>query len=616
MAENTGEVTGGAAAAAPAKRKRSIVFNLALLVVVSIMISSAAAYLATSRIQSEFYAGEKASQIKAYAEVIATASRNAVAARKTDTLRAIVEEIAGDERQISHLIIFDSDWNPLYDNGPGKKTIEDVAARLRRDAKKMGRSYFIPRADIDGAEYNLVAAKIGIYLDEGPGKEHVSGYAALTYRPRPMLDVERARQIEILGESVAKTVRSMIDRFIFTEAKDILIELRKSNPDIVFCYVIGPDNYVMIHPNPEMEGRELKDAATLAAQKVDANRKVIMRRYRDEKWGRIVDSSFLIESDGTKTGVLRIGYSMERLYARVARVRAIMAFVIFVFIVMAAGAAAAVSRRFAKPILYLAETARQIGRGNLDMTVSVTTGGREIQELAGSFNEMIRGLKEKQQIKDTFSRYVSRQVADELLRDMDNISLGGETKEVTILFSDIRGFTTISEKLPADLVVGLLNEYFNSMVDVVFEYEGTLDKFIGDAIMAIYGSPVRHDDDPMRAIKSALKMKQKLDELNEKWMNKDGLSPIQIGIGINTGNVVAGNIGHSQRLEYTVIGDNVNLASRLESLTKEFKSPIVISGSTYEKVKDQVEAKLLDSVKVKGKTVPVDVYELIGLKNA
>ncbi|HPN94198.1 MAG: Adenylate cyclase 1 [bacterium ADurb.Bin236] len=613
MAENAGEMSGATPSSTPSRKKRSIVVNLSLLVVISIVIASAVAYIATSGTQKKFYEEEKASQMKAYAGVIAIASGNAVASRKNDTLRMIVEDVVSDERQISHLAIFDSGWNVLYENGAGGKAVSLIAERLKADEKKIGRSYFIPAFRADGAKFSMAVAKIGIYLGEGPDKEHVSGYVALTYRPKPLLELERARQIEILGESVAKTVRSLIDRFIFSEAKEILVELRKNNPDIVFCYVIDPDSYVMIHPDEEMEGRELDDPETKAAQRVDSRRKVIMRERVDAEWGRIVDSSFLIESDGMKTGVLRVGYSLERLYGRAARARAIAAAIVFAFLCAAVAASVAVSRRFAKPILYLADTAREIGRGNLDLNVAVSTGGLEIQELAGSFNEMIRGIKEKQQIKDTFSRYVSRQVADELLRDMDNISLGGETKDVTILFSDIRGFTTISEKLPADLVVGLLNEYFNSMVDVVFEFEGTLDKFIGDAIMAIYGSPVKHPDDPMRAVKSALKMKRKLDELNEKWINEDGLNPIKIGIGIHTGPVVAGNIGHSQRLEYTVIGDNVNLASRLESLTKQYHIPIVISGSTYELVKDSVNARHIDSVTVKGKSKPVEVYELLGL---
>jgi adenylate cyclase len=152
------------------------------------------------------------------------------------------------------------------------------------------------------------------------------------------------------------------------------------------------------------------------------------------------------------------------------------------------------------------------------------------------------------------------------------------------------------------------------MVDVVFEFEGTLDKYIGDALMAVFGSPVVHADDPLRAVQTALKMREELIALNKKWTEKDGLPPICIGIGINTGNVISGNIGHLQRMEYTVIGDNVNIASRIEGLTKQYDCSIIISESTYELVKDQVSVHPLESVKVKGKNIPILVYELMSMK--
>jgi adenylate cyclase len=229
---------------------------------------------------------------------------------------------------------------------------------------------------------------------------------------------------------------------------------------------------------------------------------------------------------------------------------------------------------------------------------------------------LYRGLteeREKRKIRDTFARYVTQQVVEEILGNPEAMELGGKRKECTILFSDIRGFTTMSEKMPPEEVVSILNEYFNVMVKTIFEYGGTLDKFIGDAIMAVWGAPVSHPDDPKRAVLCALQMRDELKKLQRKW-KEEGKPVFDTGIGINTGEVVVGNIGSVERMDYTVIGDNVNLASRLESLNKEYKSNILISEMTYQKVKDIVEVRRIEEVQVKGKTEKVMIYEVIGKK--
>ncbi|MBU2567739.1 MAG: adenylate/guanylate cyclase domain-containing protein, partial [Elusimicrobia bacterium] len=180
-------------------------------------------------------------------------------------------------------------------------------------------------------------------------------------------------------------------------------------------------------------------------------------------------------------------------------------------------------------------------------------------------------------------------------------------------FSDIRGFTTMSEKLKPEEIVGLLNEYLSSMTEVVFNYYGTLDKFIGDAIMAFWGAPVPQENHAQLAVECALEMTLKLKALQEKWASQ-GKTIINIGIGINTGDMIVGNMGSNQRMDYTVIGDNVNLASRLETLTRQYNTNIIISESTRQSVKDKIETKLLGDVKVKGKEKPVTIYEAVSKK--
>jgi adenylate cyclase len=218
------------------------------------------------------------------------------------------------------------------------------------------------------------------------------------------------------------------------------------------------------------------------------------------------------------------------------------------------------------------------------------------------------------EIRKMFSSYVSKRIVDELIRDPSKAKLGGDRKEITVLFSDIRGFTSFSEKHQPEEVVSLLNEYLGAMTNIVFEYEGTLDKFIGDAIMALWGAPVGQPDHAERACRCALTMIEKLKELQKKWAN-EGKYVIDIGIGINTGGMVVGNMGaEGKKMDYTVIGDNVNLGARLESLTRQYNNHIIISESTYAKVKDIVDAKALGAVTVKGKQLPVVIYDLLGLK--
>jgi len=219
-------------------------------------------------------------------------------------------------------------------------------------------------------------------------------------------------------------------------------------------------------------------------------------------------------------------------------------------------------------------------------------------------------MREKQKVRATFARYVSPHVLTTVLNNPPE--LGGARRVATILFSDVRGFTSMSEKLSAHEVVAILNEYLTEMVEVVLEHDGTLDKFVGDAVMAVFGSPMDQADHALRAVSTAWNMHLKHEELKVKWVN-EGKVPFEIGIGVNTGEVVAGNMGSPNRMEFTVIGDNVNTAARLESATKELHAKILISGSTYEIVKEYVTAQERDPVMVKGKAQPILVYELLGV---
>jgi adenylate cyclase len=226
---------------------------------------------------------------------------------------------------------------------------------------------------------------------------------------------------------------------------------------------------------------------------------------------------------------------------------------------------------------------------------------------------MIFEEREKRKIRKTFSQYLSPGVIKLIEKDPRKyIRPGGEMKELTVMFSDIRGFTTISEGLSPDELVQLLNEYLGEMTDIVFASNGTLDKYIGDAIMAFWGSPYPQDDHAFRGCSCALRMIQRLDALNAKWKS-EGRKPISIGIGLNAGPVNVGNMGSAKRLSWTVMGDNVNLASRLEGINKEYHTQIVINETTYRQVANQFVCRDLDKIRVKGKNLPVNIYELLGV---
>lgn len=221
--------------------------------------------------------------------------------------------------------------------------------------------------------------------------------------------------------------------------------------------------------------------------------------------------------------------------------------------------------------------------------------------------------REKQRVRATFARYVSPHVLTTVLTRPPE--LGGQRRLATILFSDVRGFTSMSEKLTAHEVVEILNEYLTEMVSVVLEHDGTLDKFVGDAVMAVYGSPLDQHDHAIRAVSTAWEMSRRHEALKVKWV-AEGKVPFEIGIGLNTGEVVAGNMGSPQRMEFTVIGDNVNLASRMESATKDVGQKILMSESTYELVKDHVKVLEHDPIKMKGKAQAIKVYSLQGVDEA
>ena len=222
--------------------------------------------------------------------------------------------------------------------------------------------------------------------------------------------------------------------------------------------------------------------------------------------------------------------------------------------------------------------------------------------------------KQRVVIKNMFSTYVNKTVVDALVANPEKLVLGGERKELTVFFSDIEGFTTISQHLSPEELVTLLNEYLDVMSGIIFKNDGTVDKYEGDAVMAFWGAPLPQDDHALRACTAALQMQEALEDLNRSWsaLNRPFL---KVRIGINTGEMVVGNMGATGKFAYTVMGDSVNLASRLEGTNKEYRTRIMVSRRTYELVEQKILGRELDRITVKGRTEPVTTYELIAMRD-
>jgi adenylate cyclase len=216
--------------------------------------------------------------------------------------------------------------------------------------------------------------------------------------------------------------------------------------------------------------------------------------------------------------------------------------------------------------------------------------------------------RDKARIRDMFGKYVSPRVVDQILENPPE--LGGVDKDLTVCFSDIRGFTTLSESMTPQELVNHLNEYLTAMTDIILEYNGTLDKYVGDEIMWFFGAPIPQEDHALIACKCALKQMESLNQLNEKWPPE---RRINIGIGLNSGIMTVGNMGSLGRMNYTLMGDNVNLGARLEGTNKQYGTNVIISEFTYGLVRDRVIVRELDNIRVKGKNKPVLIYELVDI---
>jgi adenylate cyclase len=314
----------------------------------------------------------------------------------------------------------------------------------------------------------------------------------------------------------------------------------------------------------------------------------------------------LLGGDSPVTVVMQRPLSSELAAAR--ELQSYLLLISLAALAVAAVAALGIARGVSQPVQQLAAHTRQVAAGDYAERIHLHRED-ELGQLATAFNDMSAGLEERDRVRDLLGKVVSPEIAAQLLRS--GVQLGGEEREVTMLFSDLRDFTSWSEKLaPTDVLV-LLNRYLDRMSGIVEKHGGVVDKYIGDAIMALFGAPLAAADDADRAIAAAREMEAALGELNRELV-AEGKPALAFGVGINTARVVAGNMGSKTRLNYTVIGDGVNLASRLEGLTKDpaYGTRIIVSEATLRAARNPPPSRPLGDVKVKGKADAVRIFAL------
>ena len=264
----------------------------------------------------------------------------------------------------------------------------------------------------------------------------------------------------------------------------------------------------------------------------------------------------------------------------------------------------------ARPLLHMSEATKRVVRGDLDIDLSGIRRKDEVGQLAQAFTRMAAGLQERDRIRDTFGRYLTREVVDRLLESKDGLRLGGEAREISMIMSDLRGFTALTSNREPEEVINFLNRYLGKMVDILMEYRGIIDEIIGDGILAFFGAPEPMEDHAASAVACALKMQAAMEEVN-KGNEAEGLPRLEMGVAVNTGEVIVGNIGSEKRSKYGAVGSQVNFTGRAESFA--VGGQVLVTKATYEELSDILRVRKVLNVEMKGMSGKVELYDITGI---
>lgn len=374
-------------------------------------------------------------------------------------------------------------------------------------------------------------------------------------------------------------------------------------------YLVDSEGFVLAHKDdePVLEGRNFSDVPIVkeALQKSEVASKVQIPRFLDPETGKWFTGAY----SRTAFGLIAVAQAPEDVILEPAKEMRAESYSIagyafsgalFLVILFALS--------LTYPIEKLNEAASYLAQGNFNIQAKVRSSD-EVGQLAEAFNEMIVGLRERDRVKNILNKFHGSSVANDLMKG--DLNLGGTRKEVTVLFSDIRDFTKFSEGHTPEEVVEMLNEYFEIMVGIITRNHGIVDKFVGDAIMAIWGAPNSTGQDNQFAVQACLEMRTALNELNERRGGR-GQTPIKIGIGLHSGPAISGTIGSNERMEYTAIGDTVNMASRVESSTKAFGADLLVTDAVASNLSEKYIFEFAGAAEVKGKSEPIQMFKVRG----
>jgi class 3 adenylate cyclase len=416
-----------------------------------------------------------------------------------------------------------------------------------------------------------------------------------------------------LADASGRTIGALLVRFDLRSLLHDLISTTHFNTT-GYTVLVGSHDHVIAHSKEERLGEDF--SAYEAVRRVRAGERAgsVVARNRAG-----VDRLFVFRTianpsmeAGARPWILLTEMDQSEVLEILRKLKVQLLISLAVVAVVLLIIAMGLTQSIRRPLYQLALVAERIRDGDLTADSGVT-GRDAVGRMAAALSSMAKGLKERDRIRDLFGRYIASEVAGEMLASGG--VLEGKSRRVTVLMSDIRGFTLMSEKMqPAD-VVAFLNEYFTEMVDAVLECGGVLDKFIGDGLLAVFGSLSVQPDHAERAVRAALRMRAKLAKINGERASM-GLQPIAIGIGIHTDDCIIGNIGSNKRLEYTVVGDGVNVASRVEALNKQFGTTILTTETTYEEIKGEFECREMPEAELRGRARTFRFYEIVSEKAA
>lgn len=429
------------------------------------------------------------------------------------------------------------------------------------------------------------------------------------------VDGDLHEQVQLESDMDGDAYRVLMEQF--REFRDAN---RRDDIEIKFVYSMRPDKSDANLYRFVIDAEELLEDKALTneiyrpvndSEKFSLEEPQVQNQFMTDQWGTWLTATAPIrDSSGKGVAVLGVDVAADNVVAELRKILYISLGSLVISIGLAIALALFLANRAAKPLHAIGLALDQVATGDYSVEVKVDSKD-EFGLVAESLNKMILGLQQRENLKGALARYVSQEVTDSVI-SAGATAVRSERKKITILFADVRGFTSLSEKITPEEMVELLNTYLEKMIDSIFNHKGYINKFMGDGIMAVFGA---ERDDPYQeenAILAALDMRKALDELRQKWRAEgriDRVQDLHIGIGINTGIAIVGNIGSSRRMEFGVIGDSVNLASRLESATKEMSNvDMLVSEYTYVAVRSRFAFRSCGDIRVKGKADPIMTY--------